>query len=135
MDPNMGLSPASSKRGVTWLDEFAAVGLNFALADDSDVGRGRINEYLRPGQAHLAAAAGDRPPLPADDFPDEALCLGQLPPRGRKRPEAGAEAEERRFSDDAKYLMNTNPSFNLLHRGAPVVRYNRGYDSRTAVRT
>jgi hypothetical protein len=101
MDPNMGLSPASSQRGVTWLDEFANVGLNFALADDSDVGRGRINEYLRPDKRTLRPRLLS-PALPADDFPDEALCLGQLPARRRKRPEAGAEAEERRFSDDAK---------------------------------
>jgi hypothetical protein len=53
MDPNMGLSPASSKRGVTWQDEFASAGLHLGLADDSDVGRGRINEMLRPDKRTL----------------------------------------------------------------------------------
>ena len=48
MDPNMGASPASTRRGVTWQDEFASAGLYMDLANDSDVGRGRVNEYLKP---------------------------------------------------------------------------------------
>ena len=48
IDPNMGLSPAGPKRNVTWQDEFAEAGLRCDLADDSDVGRGRVNEYLQP---------------------------------------------------------------------------------------
>jgi len=48
IDPNMGKSPASSKRGITWQDEFSDAGLACDLADDSGVGRKRIDEYLRP---------------------------------------------------------------------------------------
>jgi len=47
-DPNMLRSPASSRRNVTWQDEFDAAGLYMELADDGDVGRGRVNEYLKP---------------------------------------------------------------------------------------
>jgi len=47
-DPNMLQSPAGAKRKVTWRDEFDVVGLHLDLADDSDVGRGRLNEYLKP---------------------------------------------------------------------------------------
>jgi len=48
MDPNMALSPASSKRGVNWRDEFDAAGLACALADDSHVGRERLNQFMKP---------------------------------------------------------------------------------------
>ena len=48
MDPNMGRSPSGTERGITWQDEFSNVGLAFDLADDSDVGRARLNDYLRP---------------------------------------------------------------------------------------
>lgn len=47
-DPNMFLSPASSKRGVSWRDEFDSAGLTCSLADDSHVGRERLNQFLKP---------------------------------------------------------------------------------------
>ena len=48
VDPNMALSPASSKRGVNWRDEFNDAGLVCSLADDSHVGRERLNQFLKP---------------------------------------------------------------------------------------
>lgn len=49
MDPNMGRSPSSAtQRNKTWQDEFDQVGLQFDLADDGEVGRHTINEYLKP---------------------------------------------------------------------------------------
>lgn len=48
MDPNMGASPAGARRGITWQDEFAHAGLTIDLADDSEVGRKRIDDLLRP---------------------------------------------------------------------------------------
>lgn len=48
MDPNMGASPSGAKRDLTWQMEFDNVGLHFDLASDSDVGRARLNEFLKP---------------------------------------------------------------------------------------
>lgn len=48
MDPNMGASPSGAKRGITWQDEFDTVGLRFDLADDSSVGRARMNDFIKP---------------------------------------------------------------------------------------
>jgi hypothetical protein len=49
MDPNMGASPANAReRETTWQDEFDRAGLGMALADDSGVGRKRINAMLKP---------------------------------------------------------------------------------------
>ncbi|MCI0551848.1 MAG: hypothetical protein L0287_12910, partial [Anaerolineae bacterium] len=49
MDPNMGASPSNAKsRDMTWQKEFDDVGLHYDLGDDSDVGRQRINDALKP---------------------------------------------------------------------------------------
>jgi hypothetical protein len=48
MDPNMGRSPSGAVREVTWQDEFDGVGLRFDLADDSGVGRARLNDFIKP---------------------------------------------------------------------------------------
>lgn len=50
MDPNMGLSPSGATRELTWQREFDNVGLHFDLADDSSVGRARLNDYIKPDQ-------------------------------------------------------------------------------------
>lgn len=135
IDPNMGLSPASSKRGVTWLDEFASVGLHFSLADDSDVGRGRINEYLRPDKATMRPRIIWARKCQKSIFQMKRYVWDNF----RRADEKDLKQAPKRKNDDfptcTKYLMNSSPTFALLHRGAPVVRYNRGYDSRTQVRT
>jgi hypothetical protein len=54
IDPNMGRSPSSAtRREETWQDSFSEVGLRTDLADDSDVGRSKVNEYLRPDKDTL----------------------------------------------------------------------------------
>lgn len=53
MDPNMGASPSGAKRELTWQTEFDQVGLHFDLADDSAIGRARLNDYLKPDKATM----------------------------------------------------------------------------------
>jgi hypothetical protein len=49
IDPNMGRSPSSARdRGKTWQDEFADSGIECELADDSGVGRAKVDEWLKP---------------------------------------------------------------------------------------
>lgn len=48
MDPNMGASQSGATRELTWQMEFDNVGLHFDLADDSGVGRARLNDFLKP---------------------------------------------------------------------------------------
>jgi predicted RNA-binding Zn-ribbon protein involved in translation (DUF1610 family) len=50
IDPNMGRSPSSSQRGRVWQDDFDEAGLVTVLADDSEVGRKTLNQYLKPDQ-------------------------------------------------------------------------------------
>ena len=121
IDPNMGRSPASTKRDVTWQDEFADAGLNCDLADDSGVGRQRLNQYLKPDEAtgrprlHVHsrcvvtnsqmkrfawdefrfAANRDTKQVPKDKYSDYPTLL--------------------------KYLMNFEPTFHFLKHGAPTL--------------
>lgn len=48
IDPNMGRSPSDTSRESTWQDAFEQAGLAYDLADDGEVGRQILNEYLRP---------------------------------------------------------------------------------------
>lgn len=134
VDPNMGRSPASAKRNITWQDEFAAVGLNCSLADDSDVGRARLNEYLKPDDRTL------RPRIVI-----HARCrntIFQLKryvwDNYRRADERDLKQQPNRKNDDyptlLKYLMNSSPSFAILNYGAPVIHRGRSFEQRTEVR-
>jgi hypothetical protein len=135
MDPNMGASPASAQRHITWQDEFAAVGLNMALSDDSDVGRARINEMLRPDSRTL------RPRLLISSRCQRTIFQMKryVWDNFRRADERDVKQTPKRKNDDyptlLKYFANASFTFGGLYQGAPVVRYNRGIDSRTRVRT
>ncbi len=122
IDPNMGRSPAGARREVTWQDEFDTAGLYCTLADDSDVGRGRINEFLKP-DAHTL-----RPRLHV-----HSRCYDTITQmkrytwdEHRKKAEKDLKQKAREKYDDyptmLKYLMNSEPTFSLLHHGAPIIR-------------
>ena len=123
VDPNMGASPAaaSRKREVTWQQEFADADLPLDLADDSSVGRARINTMLQPDPDTLAprliihsrcadtiyqfnryswdeykkSIDRDQKQQPKDTYSDYPTCL--------------------------KYLANMDPVFNFLKESAPIV--------------
>lgn len=122
MDPNMGRSPASAKRNVTWQDEFDNAGLRCDLADDSDVGRGRINEYLKP-DPHTWR--------PRMHFSQECQrTIHQIKrytwDEHRKKAEKDLKQKPRAKYDDfptcLKYLMNYEPTFSGLKDGPPIIR-------------
>lgn len=122
MDPNMGRSPASSRRGITWQDEFDTVGLILELGDDSDVGRARLNEYLKPDSArgqpriHISKACSQTihqiKRYVWDDY--------------RNRNDRDIKQKPKDKYDDyptmLKYLMNSEPTFRYLAHGAPIIR-------------
>ncbi len=121
MDPNMGLSPASSKRGVTWQSEFSDAGLECDLADDSDVGRGRINEFLRPDPYRLQPRMHIHPRCQVTNFQMKRYTWDEH----KKGLERDIKQKPRPKYDDfptcLKYLMNRNPQFSWLREGAPVI--------------
>ena len=136
IDPNMGRSPSSAtQRRMTWQEEFSQVGLNCALASDSDVGRSRINEYLRPDPSTM------RPRIVLSEhcFRTVAQMKRYVWDNFRRQDEKALKEKPKAKNDDyptmLKYLLNSAPCFSVLQQGAPIIRSNRGYQSRTSVRT
>jgi len=131
IDPNMGRSPASSARGVTWQDEFDKVGLVTDLADNSEVGRSKVNEMLIPDR-HTR-----RPRLMV-----HPLCEKLIYQMGRfvwddyrQSLEKGQKQKAKEKHDDypaiLRYHANAEPSFMNLREGNRIVRRGSMKQSRT----
>jgi len=122
IDPNMGRSPASSKRGVTWQDEFDTAGLHCDLADDSGVGRKRIDEYLKPDPHTLAPRIAIDSSCTQSIFQMKRFVWDDY----RKTLERDLKQIPKPKNDDfptlTKYLLNSDPSFTFAAMGAPIFR-------------
>jgi hypothetical protein len=111
MDPNMGRSPSGTDRETTWQDAFERVGLNFDLADDSDVGRQLVNDYLKPDSTTR------RPRLCID--PRNMKTLYQMKRFSwddyKKAIEKDQKQRPKQKNDDYpalwRYVVNSNPTF------------------------
>ncbi|MFZ2650251.1 MAG: hypothetical protein WA210_09095 [Burkholderiaceae bacterium] len=132
IDPNMGLSAVAPTRNrdLTWQQEFRDAGLDHELANDSDVGRGRVDEFLRPDPATRQPRM-----LFHQRCKTAILHMERFTWDEHKR---GKEADQKQTTkkkyDDfpalLRYLMNYQPTFKLLHYGAPTIRREgrrRGY--------
>ena len=121
IDPNMGRTPSGVKREVTWQDEFDQAGIVCDLASDSDVGRSRINEYLRPDPFTKRPRITVRTTCTNTIFQMKRYVWDDY----RKAMERDLKQKPKEKYDDfptmMKYLMNTDPRFEFLHRGAPVI--------------
>jgi len=121
VDPNMGRSPASTKRDITWQDEFDHAGLLCELADDSGVGRRRVNEFLKP-DPYTA-----RPRLLV--HPRCQMTIHQMKRYRWEDYKTSLEKDIKqvpRAKDDdyptlLKYLVNYQPTFQMLKAGAPIL--------------
>lgn len=122
MDPNMGASPASQKRGVTWADEFADAGLRCDLADDSDVGRARINEYLKPDPRRLSPRIHIREGCLEPIVQMKRYAWEEYKASLEKDLKQKAKEKYDDYPTLLKYLLNTDPSFGFLTRGAPIIQ-------------
>lgn len=114
MDPNMGRSPSGAKREWTWQDEFDAVGLRFDLADDSGVGRSRLNDFIKPDSYFKRARFRIDP-----SCTDAIFQMKRYVWRDPKEQEGKAQSQEPlALHDDFptlfKYFMNMLPKFNSV---------------------
>ena len=122
IDPNMGRSPASSSRGVTWQDEFDKVGLVTDLADSSEVGRSRVNEMMIPDRSTR------RPRLMVNSLCDDAIFQFErfVWDDYRQSLEKGQKQKPKEKHDDfpaiLRYFANSEPTFSGLREGGRVVR-------------
>lgn len=122
MDPNMGASPSGQKREVTWQDEFASAGLYCDLASDVDVGRSRINQFLKPDEKTLRPRIRFHPRCKDSIYMMNRYSWADY----SKNVDRGQKQEPKDKYDDfptlLKYLANSEPSFHFLKRGAPVLQ-------------
>ena len=110
IDPNMGRSPSGASREITWQDEFAAVGIVCDLANDSEVGRQRVNDYLKPDPRTR------RPRLSIDGRCDTAILqMKRYVWDEYKMSDRDIKQSPKLKYDDyptmLKYLLNSDPSF------------------------
>ena len=121
MDPNMGLTPAGTRREVNWQDAFGQAGLICDLADDSDVGRASLNAYLKPDPYT------ERPRIHI--HPRCKSTIHQLKrytwDEHKTALEKDLKQKPKPKNDDyptlLKYIMNFSPNFTWLKGGAPVI--------------
>lgn len=123
IDPNMGRSPSSAtNRTTTWQDDFDAVGLTTDLADDSDVGRGRLNDYLKPDPDTQRPRVHVHPRCANTIFQLKRYVWADY----KQTEERDQKQKPKDKYDDyptlLKYLLNTSPSFSGLHHSGQIFR-------------
>lgn len=126
IDPNMGASPSGAKRGVTWQNEFDSAGLYCSLADDSDVGRSRINEYLKPDKARGMPRIRMRTTCPNTIHQFKRYVWDDFRMKLEKELKQTAKMKYDDYPTMWKYIMNSDPTFNFLSGDAPTLRRLRG---------
>ena len=122
IDPNMGRSPSDTKRELTWQDAFEQVGVVCDLADDSDVGRRMLDEYLVPDEITR------QPRFTVD--PRNVNVIHQLKrflwDDFKSSSEKGQKQRPKSKHDDyaaiLRYIMNSQPSFRGLKNVGQVYR-------------
>lgn len=120
MDPNMGRTP-TAKRDITWQDEFDSAGLRCDMADDSAVGRKRLNVFLKPDESRSQPRIHFHPRCRQTIYQMKRYVWSEF--------RRGTDRDQKQFPKDKyddyptalKYLMNYEPTFNFLHHGAPVL--------------
>ena len=116
IDPNMGRSPSSSKRGIVWQDDFDSAGLVTELADDSEVGRKHLNNFLKPDDRRMQPRIHIHPRC--------KLTIAQMKRYSWDEYRRASEKEQKQTPkqkhDDhptiLKYVMNYAPTFNALRQ-------------------
>lgn len=122
MDPNMGASPASANRETTWQSALADAGLSCELADDGDVGRKRVNEYLKVDRRTRRPRLLVHPRCSKTVYQMKRYVWDNY----RRMEERDLKQMPRDKYDDyptlLKYLLNSNPAFRVLSTGGEVMR-------------
>ena len=120
-DPNMGASPSGQKRNVTWQDEFTSAGLAFELADDSSVGRSRINHMLRPDEKTMRPRLHFHPRCKDSIYQMNRYVWSEFSKNVDRDIKQTPKDTNDDFPSALKYFANSDPSFRLLRGDAPVV--------------
>ena len=122
MDPNMGASPSGQKREISWRDEFSAAGLYCDLADDSSVGRARVNTMLRPDKDTLQPRLIIHARCKDTVYQMMRYSWDNFSTRVDKDEKQTPKAKYDDRPTMLKYLANSEPSFRFLKNGPTVFR-------------
>jgi len=122
IDPNMGRSPASARRGVTWQDEFEKAGLYCDLADDAASGRQIIDTYLKPNRDTLQPRIHFHPRCDVSILQMKRHVWADYKEALEKAQKQVPKDKDDDFPTLLKYLVNTEPTFTFCTLGAPVIR-------------
>lgn len=126
-DPNMLASPSGSVRSregrpETWRDEFDGVGLHMELGDTSDVGRGRLNDYLKVDIDRQAPRIHIHPRC----VETIKQILRYVWDDYRHVDDRDVKQKPKDKNDDfptlLKYLLNYQPEYGMLVNGAKVIK-------------
>ena len=125
VDPNIARSPSGATRGVTWQDEFARAGLILDLADDSDVGRQRVNDMLVPDEHTLSPRYHIHPRCKTTIRQMKRYRWDDY----KRQSERDLKQKPKERDDDyptlLKYLGNVEPTFRWLREGPRVIHRRR----------
>lgn len=121
IDPNMGMTPSGTNRRITWKDEFEAAGLRFNLAEDSEIGRKRLNEYLKPDRSTRMPRVRFAPRCTQAIHQMKRYIWDDHKKNLDKDQKQQPKDKNSDYPTLLKYLMNYGPEFNVLKRGFPVL--------------
>lgn len=123
MDPNMGRSPANARhRELTWQDEFDNARLYCDLADNSGVGVGRFNEYLKPDPHTLRPRIHFHPRCQKSIYQIKRYVWDDHRRKQEKDLKQQPRAKYDDYPDMIKYLLNSEPNYRMLKDGAPILK-------------
>ena len=123
MDPNMGRSPSGTERNISWQDAFDQVGMRIDLADDGEVGRRVLNEYLKPDEATKRPRYIVDPRCMKTIYQMKRYAWDDHKRSLEKDQKQKAKQKHDDFPTMLKYAVNASPSFRgLKSLGAPLTR-------------
>lgn len=121
IDPNMGASPSGQRREITWQGEFAAAGLHTDLADDSGVGRSRVNQMLKPDTHTLRPRIVFHPRCRDTIYQMNRFSWSDYSKNVDRDQKQTPSDKYSDYPAMLRYLANSDPVFSFLKGGAPIL--------------
>jgi hypothetical protein len=121
MDPNMGRSPSGQRREISWQDEFSAAGLNCDLADDSGVGRSRVNNMLKPDPQTMRPRISIHPRCKDTIYQMNRFSWSDYSKNVDRDQKQEPSDKYSDYPAMLRYLANSDPVFSFLKMGAPIL--------------
>lgn len=131
IDPNMGRTPCGKRRDITWQDEFEQAGLICELADDSGVGRARINERLKPDKDTYAPRLHIHPRCATTIYHMKRYVWDEYRLTAEKAVKQVPKPKYDDYPTLLKYCVNYSPEFRLLTPGGTGIIKTRVYKNRS----